>query len=138
MELDEDLYEEILSLCSDGDQLVEESKYDEAIDLYLKALNLLPNPKNVWEASTWIYTALGDTYFIKGDYNAAKGYLLDAMNCPDGIENPFILMRLGESFYELQEISKAKELLLRAYMMEGYAIFEDEDFKFFSLIKDEI
>jgi tetratricopeptide (TPR) repeat protein len=138
MELLDGLYEEISSLCSEGDQLVDESMYDKAIDSYLKALNLLPNPKNIWEASTWINTALGDTYFIKGDYNAAKGYLLDALNCPDGIDNPFILLRLGESFYELQEFNKAKEFLLRAYLMEGYAIFEDEDCKFFSMIKDEI
>jgi tetratricopeptide (TPR) repeat protein len=138
MELLDGLFEEISSLCSEGDQLVDESMYDKAIDSYLKALNLLPNPKNIWEASTWINTALGDTYFIKGDYNAAKGYLLDALNCPDGIENPFILLRLGESFYELQEFNKAKEYLLRAYLMEGYAIFEDENCKFFSMIKDEI
>jgi tetratricopeptide (TPR) repeat protein len=138
MELQDDLYEEILSLCSEGDLLVEATMYDEAINLYKKALELIPNPKNVFEASTWIYTALGDTCFIKEDFEAAKGYLLDAINCPDGIVNAFILLRLGETLYEMQEMKKAKEYLLRAYMFEGYPIFEDEDDKFFNLIEAEI
>ncbi|WP_316568832.1 tetratricopeptide repeat protein [Neobacillus sp. YIM B06451] len=137
MELNDELYEEISNLCSDGDSLVEESMYDKAIDLYLKALNLVPAPKTDWEASTWIYTALGDTCFIKGDYKAAKNYLFDALNCPDGIGNPFILLRLGETLFEMQEVIKAKEYLLRAYMLEGYDIFEEEDGKYFDLIKNE-
>jgi tetratricopeptide (TPR) repeat protein len=135
MELQDDLYEEILSLCSEGDELVDTSKYDEAIELYLKALELVPSPKTDWEASTWIYTALGDTCFIKGDYKSAKNYLYDALNCPDGIGNPFILLRLGETLYEIKEAGKAKEYLLRAYMLEGYSIYEDQEEKYFALIK---
>lgn len=138
MELQDELYEEISSLCSEGDELVESSRYDEALNLYRRALNLVPNPKNIWEASTWIYTALGDTCFIKEDYEAAKEYLLDAINCPDGNINAFILLRLGETLYEMHELEKAKEYLLRAYMMESNSIFEGEDDKYITLIKDEI
>jgi tetratricopeptide (TPR) repeat protein len=138
LELQDDLYEEILSLSSEGDLLVEASMYDEAINLYKKALELVPNPKNVFEASMWIYAALGDTCFIKEDFEAAKRYLLDAINCSDGIVNAFILLRLAETLYEMQEMKKAKEYLLRAYLIEGYTIFEDEDDKFFNLIEAEI
>jgi tetratricopeptide (TPR) repeat protein len=138
MELQDDLYEEILSLCSDGDNLVEESRFDAAIEIYLKALDLVPDPKNNWEASTWIYTAIGDTYYIKGDYEASKNYFFEAINCPDGIENPFILLRLGESLYELNEFVKAKEYLLKAYMLEGNEVFQDENEKYLKLIIDII
>jgi tetratricopeptide (TPR) repeat protein len=138
MELHNELYEKISSLCSQGDNLFEESMFDEAMELYLNALHLVPEPKSDWEASTWIYTALGDTSFAKKDFVASKNFLLDAINCPSGIENPFIILRLGESFYELKEFGQAKEYLLRTYLLEGYSIFDSEDDKYFNLIKDEI
>lgn len=138
MELKEKIYQEILRLCEMGDSLVEESNYEEAVEKYLEALELVPEPKNIWETSTWIYTALGDTYFIKGDYQKAKKFLYDAINCPDGAHNPFVLMRLGQSLLELKNIEKAKEYLLKAYIIEGYTMFQDEDNKYFNLIIDII
>lgn len=138
MELKEDVYNRILDLCSQGDDLVEDSKYAKALGFYSKALDLIPEPKHEWEASTWIYTALGDTCYLKGDFAASKNYLFDALNCPDGLDNPFILLRLGESLCELGEVDKAKEYLLRTYMLEGYSIFYSEDDKYFDVIKDDV
>lgn len=138
MELEQRVYEKILSLCELGDSLVDKSNYDEAISKYLEALALVPVPKDIWEASTWIYTAIGDTCFIKGDYQKAKDFMYDAVNCPDGFSNPFILLRLGQSLQESGDNEKAKEYLLRAYMLEGHKIFEDEDDKYFNLIIDII
>lgn len=138
MELQDAIYEEILSICSNGDNLVENFMYDEAIEMYSRALNLVSEPRNNWEASTWIYTALGDVYYIKKDFEKAKNYLFNAMNCPDGIVNPFILLRLGQSLFELNEFNNAKNYLMKAYMLDGYSIFYDEDDKYFNIIKDEI
>lgn len=138
MELEDKVYNEILNLCNLGDSLVEEFKYDDAIKKYLEALDLVPLPKNEWEASMWIYTALGDTCFIKGDYEKAKDFLYEAINCPDGLINPFVLLRLGETLYEVGEFEKAKEFLLKSYMLEGYKIFYDEDEKYFNMIVDII
>ena len=38
----------------------------------------------------------------------AKSNLYNARNCPDGISNPFILLRLGESLFECEELDKAR------------------------------
>lgn len=138
MELDNQVYEEIVHLCKVGDAFVEQGQMNSAIESYTEALDLVPLPKNNWDTSTWIYTALGDTYFLNVDYQMAKSNLYNALNCPDGISNPFILMRLGESLFECGEIDKAKEYLLRAYLLEGYKIFFSEDDKYFELIKDMI
>lgn len=135
MELDSKLYDDIVRLCEEGDDLSEEDKYVEAIEKYHSALDLVPSPKNDWEASTWIYTALGDAYLDIEDYKNAKDCFYNAMNCPDGITNPLILLRVGESLFECGEIDKAKEYLLKAYMSEGYKIFYEEDDKYFELIK---
>ncbi|WP_336047130.1 tetratricopeptide repeat protein [Solibacillus ferritrahens] len=138
MELNDKIYAQILKLCEEGDSLIDEEEFDQAIEKYSTALELVPSPKIDWEASTWIYTALGDTYFINDEFEMAKSHFYNALNCPDGISNPYILLRLGESLFECGELNKAKEYLLKAYMLEGYKIFFEEDDKYFDLIKDII
>ncbi|MBK0075551.1 hypothetical protein CON56_18415 [Bacillus thuringiensis] len=105
---------------------------------YLVSLEMVPAPKTDWEASTWLYTVIGDTYLIKDDYEMAKSNFYNALNCPDGISTSLILLRLGESLFECGELEKAKKYLLKAYMLEGYKIFFEEDDKYFDLIKDII
>lgn len=51
--------------------------------------------------------------------------------------NPFVLMRLGQSAYELNK-DNSKEYLLKAYMLEGEAIFEDQDNKYLESIRNLI
>lgn len=138
MELNDQVYDRIVRLCNEGDAFVEKGKDDKAIESYIAALDLVPLPKTDWETSTWIYTALGDTYFLNREYEKAKSNLYNARNCPDGISNPFILLRLGESLFECGELDKAREYLLRAYILEGYKLFFNEDDKYFELIKDMI
>ncbi|MBD8035082.1 tetratricopeptide repeat protein [Solibacillus merdavium] len=138
MELDDQVYNRIVELCNKGNVFVENEQNEKAIEIYLEALDLVPFPKEDWETSTWIYTALGDTYYYNSEYEQAKRHLYNALNCPNGASNPFILLRLGESLFECGELSKATEYLLRAYMLEGYKIFFNEDDKYFQLIVDLI
>lgn len=136
--LDDQVYEQIVQLCDKGNIFVETGELEKAIESYMEALDLVPLPKNQWETSTWIYTALGDTYYYNREYETAKSHLYNALNCPEGTSNPFILLRLGQSLYECGELEKAQEYLLRAYMLEGYKIFFHEDDKYFDLIIDLI
>ena len=138
MQLRNEDYEKIQELCSCGDNFVKNHFYDEAISKYKEALDLVPDDKAEWEASTWIYTALGDTYFFKRDFESAKNYLYDALNCPQGISNPFISFRLGQCLAELGDIEKSKRYLLRTYMIDGEKIFRNEDIKYFNIISKEI
>ncbi|REK76863.1 tetratricopeptide repeat protein [Paenibacillus paeoniae] len=136
--INEKVHEQIVQLCKQGNTLFEKGQTDQAIESYTAALELVPLPKHEWDTSTWIYTAIADTYFHKGNYEIAKNNLLNALNCPDGISNPFILLRLGESLFECGEFDQAKEYLLRAYMLEGYKIFFNEDDKYIGLNLDMI
>ena len=138
MELKSELYQKVTELCEEGDKFFEDDNYNAAVLKYNEALEILPFPKNDWEASTWIYTALGDTYYMKKNYKLATECLYNALNCPDSLDNPFVNLRLGQSLYEIREFSKAKEYLLRAFMIEGYSIFNGEDNKYFELIEDII
>ncbi|MEO3943987.1 tetratricopeptide repeat protein [Gorillibacterium sp. CAU 1737] len=138
MELDDQAYKRIVQLCKEGDTFVEMGQLAAAIESYTAALDLVPLPKNDWETSTWIYSALGDAYFYMKDYENAKNQFYHALNCPDGVSNPFLLLRLGESLYECGDLEKAKEYLLRAYLLEGYKIFFNEEDQYFKLILDLI
>ena len=134
MELDNKTYKKLISLSNRGEIYAEKEEYKEAKRLFLLALDCIPMPKYEWEASTGLYAALGDVSYLDGHYDDAVNYFNEALKCPDGIGNPFILLRLGESFFELHNLEKAKDYLIQAYMCDGDEIFEDEDEKYKELI----
>lgn len=138
MELSNNIYGKITKLCEEGNNLVEYQKYKEAISSFMSALKLLPEPHYIWEAATWIYTALGDTYFQMKNYNEALRYLTEAQKCPDGLGNPFICVRLGECCFELSDMDRSREYLIQAYMLEGKDIFSDADPKYLDFISSLI
>lgn len=52
MELKDNLYNQIESLSEKGNEAMENERYDEAISFFQQACNLLPAPKEEWEAYT--------------------------------------------------------------------------------------
>lgn len=82
MELNEKIYNRICTLCEKGDAYFEKDKYQRAVEKYQKALSLAPEPKVDWEASTWIYVALGEVYYYCSQYSEAMIYFGEAEKCP--------------------------------------------------------
>ena len=138
MSMDDKIYNKIQELCECGDDLTDLEQYEDAIEKYTQALNLIPEPKYYYEASTWVYTAIGDALFYLENYSHALNMFQEALKCPDGIGNPFVLVRIGECFFETDSLDNAKNYLLQAYMVEGEEIFENEDEKYFEVIRDLI
>ncbi len=138
MSMDDNTYNIIQELCEQGDDLTDSEQYEDAIEKYTQALNLIPEPKYYYEASTWVFTAIGDALFYLEDYNQALNMFQEALKCPNGIGNPFVLVRIGECFFEIDSLDNAKNYLLQAYMVEGEDIFENEDEKYFEVIRDLI
>lgn len=134
MELDEKTYEKILELSELGDFYAKMEKWDKALEQYNIALNLIPSSKYQWEASTWLYVAIGEVYYYKKQYNEAINYMNEALKCTGGLGNPFINLRIGESYYELGELNNARRYLTEAYVVEGMDIFENEPEKYYKLI----
>lgn len=134
-QLDDALHKEIVSLCERGDDLLEQQRLDEALEIYKRAWLLIPEPRFVWEAATWVLAALGDCYYFKKDYVQCKFVFSEARKCPDGLSNPFINLRIGQSAYELGEMSLADDELTRAYMGAGREIFENDDPKYIERLR---
>lgn len=84
--------------------------------------------------------AIGDAYFSLENYTKALAYFQKALanTQKNGYENPFIVLRLGQCFLETNHNENAKEFLLRAYMLEGEKIFEDEEAKYFQFLKENV
>ncbi len=135
-ELDDRVYEVIVSYCEKGNVFFEQGDYQEAFDEYMKAFEWIPQPIKKWEASTWILVALGDCAFLLGNYKTAHQFLSMSMHCPDALGTPFIHLRLGQVQLELGNKERAKDELMRAYMGEGEEIFEGEEIKYFNFIKE--
>jgi hypothetical protein len=134
-ELNEQIHEEIKAHCARGDQLAETRSFEAAISEYNKAWALVPPPKNNWEASTWILTAIADAAYLGGYLTSAKEAIEYGMTCPGAIGNPFIHLRYGQILLDLHENDRAADELIRAYMGAGTDIFSQEDPKYLAFLK---
>lgn len=123
MELPDDIYNQVEDLSAEGSDLFDQSRLDEAIQKWSSALNLLPTPQADWGAYTWLSASIGDAQYQMNQLDAARHSFLDALNGPDGLDNPFIHYRLGQILIRLGEEEKGIQSLLKAYMLDGEQIF---------------
>jgi len=137
-ELDDHIYDEITSLTNSGNALAEAAQFEEAEKLFLKALRLLPEPHIAWEAATWLYVAIGDVNFHLKNYEKVFRCFTNAVQCPGGLGNPFVHLRLGQAQLELGRTDRAGDELTRAYMGGGLDIFMEDDPKYLEFLETKI
>ena len=134
-QLNDEVHAEVTESSARGNELLAEGQYQAAVSCFQQALDFLPKPIEQWEAASWLLGAIGDAYFLDGKSQSALKPLLAAMHCANGIGNPFLHLRLGQVQFDLgNEILGADELT-RAYMGGGKELFDDEDPKYFALLK---
>ncbi|HHM5104683.1 TPA: tetratricopeptide repeat protein [Pseudomonas aeruginosa] len=138
MELPDKIYDEVDALSTKGNDLMDDEHFDAAIEKWTQALDLLPAPKTDWEAYMWLSASIGDAQFQQRRYELARDALLDALNAPGGVENPFVHFRLGQCQVKLGNEALAVESLLKAYMLDGEEIFlaEDDGVVFLKMLQD--
>ena len=117
---------------------MDDGEYGRALESFRAAADLIPEPKQDWEASTWIYSGIGDALFFQGKFTYALDAFWTAVTCPDAIGNPFIHLRLGQCQFELGNLEKAADELARSYMAKGQDIFEGENEKYFEFLATRI
>ena len=137
-ELDDALQRRISELSEEGDEWAEIEDYSQAVQKYEEALALLPDPVTDWTASTWLFTAIGDAWYLAEDFERAQDAFRQVMFCPGSFDNPFIHLRRGQVYFELGNLHRAENELTSAYMLAGAAIFANEDPKYFEHLKSVI
>src|SRR5215475_2407311 len=98
-ELDEKLNIKVRRYANEGDKKAEKEDWQGQIKSYLKAWELIPEPKFEWEGGTWILGGIAEAFYQKGDLAEAGKYFAEALKCYRGQENCFILFRLGQLSY---------------------------------------
>lgn len=130
MSLDKQLYAQIETLCQQGDEYADNGQFNEALKQYKAAWKLLPDPKEQWEAATWILVAMGDVNFLNGKFPQAVKDLTAALASINAVDNPFVYLRLGQSRFEMGEQSAALEALQTAYELGDEDLWDGEDAKY--------
>lgn len=138
--LPSEICDRIEVLSEEGNQCFDAEDYQGAIAIWKRALSLIPAPRNTYGESQWLETAIGDAYFMTEDYANALAHLLNAKANIErnAYENPFIMLRVGQAFFEQEQPDEAREYLLRAYMFEGEEIFESEHEKYLDFLEREV
>ena len=137
-ELPDDLHAEIVRLSEEGNELMDAFEYRAALTKFNQAYRLVPEPKQKWNATTWLMAAIGDGCFALEDFEQGKKALAFGMQCPAGVGNPFLHLRLGQCEYELGSLDRAADELARAYLQEGKEIFSNDDQKYLDFIKSKL
>lgn len=131
----EAVYPEIEVLSKEGNQAIEDDNLDYAIECFQNALNLIPEPREEFSSTTWLYAGLGDVYFIQDEYDTSLEYFMRAYNENEDYSNPYVLYMMGKCYYELDNVIKAKEFLKQAYMLVGEDIFQGDNQKYINLVE---
>lgn len=132
--------DQIEALSELGNIQFDEEQYTMAIQTWKKALSLIPKPQHLYSESQWLEVSIGDAYFLLEDHHQAHNYFENArINIEsNAYENPFIMLRLGQTSLENNQEEQAKEYLMRAYLFEGEEIFENDDAKYFEFLTKHV
>ncbi|MGA9583314.1 MAG: hypothetical protein WBR13_15245 [Allosphingosinicella sp.] len=133
--IDQATYDRIVALYQDGEQLTRSGLIPSAFARYVEAWSLIPDPKQLWEISTPVISAIADCCFLAGEYGEVLQALEFGMHCPGAADNPFFHLRLGQALLEQGgEDDRAADALMRAYEADGEKIFEHQDPKYLEFL----
>lgn len=139
-DLSDEVTDRIEKLSEKGNTYFDNEDYVRAIETWQHALLLIPQPQHTYAESQWLETSIGDAYFLLGEQQNALACFQRAVSNieENGYENPFIMLRLGQTLLENNRPLEAKEYLLRAYLFEGAEIFENDDDKYLEFLAQNV
>lgn len=115
----------IRKLSEQADTFFTQECFIDAIDLYNKAWDLIPEPKEEHEITELIASNLGEALFELDDFEEARFYFERAYATHDGWKNPYVLLMLGRCWLEFGKREKGIAYLKKAYSVGGEEVFED-------------
>lgn len=129
-EFNSKLYNEIVMLVESGNLQQDDKKLNEALDIYLKAWGLIPDPKSEWELSSWVASCLFTLYFDLSNFKMAKEWAKIALENCDSEINTAPLIDLGMVCYELGQNDEAIKYVDKAYQYGQARAFQDRPKKY--------
>lgn len=145
--LPEDLKEKVNKLFDEAGRFQMGHKNLKAADSFIKAYELLPDPKDQWSYALSLLRNIAENYYLKAFfdcktkeeskkyYQLALKYFAEYMKDDRNIGFASNHSKIGQIWYELGDFENAEEELVRAYMGEGKELFDELDPKYYELIK---
>jgi hypothetical protein len=136
--LPSDIEAEVARLYAEAEDRSDAEDDEQALTLYQAAWALIPEPKADWERALQLLGGIADSQFHRGEYEACRQTMQQAMQSGGGPDNPFICLRLGQCHLELGDVRGAANWLTTALMGGGLEMFEDEDPKYWALLRGQL
>ena len=135
-DLEPELKAQVVELCNKAVEAQEEERFHASNRDLQQVYELLPEPKSEWKAYTWLLSSMADNHFEQKEYVAAFKKLEEVFIIDDeSINNAYLCLRRGQCALELGHETLAKQLLSRAFELEGKELFDDEHSKYLKLAK---
>ena len=135
LELPADLKTQVDHQIDQAILLEEQQQFAEATRIYEETLALIPEPQYAYWETMRIFVGFGEIHFARHRFEEAKQFYLECLKMPEGHQNPFVLLRIGQTAFELDDQLTAAEHMTRALMLEGTGIFAEEDPKYLDFLK---
>lgn len=122
------------ALCREADRLFWSLDYAQAARLYTQARDLLPPELDRSETAAWLETMIGDAYLLDGQLERARHAYQRAFDLADAPDNPYLLLRLGQTAFDLGDVDQARAHLARAWELGGPDLFDEEEPRYRALL----
>jgi len=133
---DKILIQKISDISKNAKRLTLKGNYQASIKEYQKGLDILGEQAMKSKYAVMLFSGIGEAFFLEKKWEDALAYYGYAVKSEGGLGEPLIHLRLGQLRYELGQMEKAKDELMRAYMGGGDLMFEGEDSKYFDLVHE--
>jgi tetratricopeptide (TPR) repeat protein len=134
--LPEDIDSEASQAFDHANDLIDENRFVEGIEVCLAAIHLLPTPASYWWIHTRLQVALGDAYFLSGDLAMAEKHFHLALRSHEGLKTTFVHLQLCHCAYKRGDKAKAVFHLQWAFRQGGQGVFEQMGTEYWELVKD--
>lgn len=129
-EENEKLEETIVSAVEKGNELHDSKSYEEALDEYNKAWEMLPEPKLGWEIASWIAACIYSAYFDMTSFTKAKEWAEVALQTRSSDIDTSPLIDLGMVCYELGQYDESYKYFDDAYIYGKARAFKERPKKY--------
>lgn len=112
---EQEIYQKIEELCQSGEAAFDDDELESALEYYLEAWDLIPQPRGGYEGTGWVAAAIGEVLFEQEKYKESFDYYEEAYYAIGGKLNPYINFMMGKCLYLLNK--KKKRLLIYIWHM---------------------
>lgn len=135
-EENKELSEILDAMVEDGNRRAKLLKFDESIEIYTKAWDILPAPKDKWDLySGWISGSMSSAYLSKNDLKKSKEWALIQFRARSSAISTAEIINLGVVCFELGQKNEAMEWFDKAYAIGKDRAFKEFDKKYINEYK---